>query len=166
MMQKQAVTGKRHCKQCLVNVTVLQWLVNVTGKLALASTALSLMMYSYVVSSTLNLVARIWLCMLRRMAGEPLYATTTTDGAHFSNSSTQLDSVLQVINHNNAFKLNNVLYTYTVIKLENKLRLFPFPHPNTVFAFSFVPTICKKRIYLFSSCIFCTNFFLKYLKIQ
>jgi hypothetical protein len=26
-----------------------------------------------------------------------LYATTTTDGAHFSNSSTQLDSVLQNI---------------------------------------------------------------------
>jgi len=70
---------------------------NATVTLAFASTALSLMMYSYVVSSTLNLVARIWLCILRRMAGEPLYATTTTDGAHFSNSSTQLDSVLQNI---------------------------------------------------------------------
>lgn len=68
------------------------------------------MMYSYVVSSTLNLVARIWLCMLRRMAGEPLYATTTTDGAHFSNSRTQLDSVLQKI-------INlNILYIYTYSK--------------------------------------------------
>jgi hypothetical protein len=42
---------------------------------------------------------------LRRMAGEPLYATTTTDGAHFSNSNTQLDSVLHIINHNNTCNL-------------------------------------------------------------
>lgn len=52
------------------------------------------MTYSYVVNKTLNLLDRICACNVRRMVGEPLYATTHTDGDHFSNSNTQFDNVL------------------------------------------------------------------------
>ena len=65
-------------------------------QLTLDKTLLSLIMYSYVVSSTLNFVNLNWDCIILLEAGEPLYEIITTDGAHFSNSNTQFDSVLKL----------------------------------------------------------------------
>src|SRR3569833_421658 len=55
----------------------------------------SLMIYSYVVSSTWNLPCRILSCCCLRAFGGPLYSIRVTDGAHFSNSRFQLVKVLR-----------------------------------------------------------------------